>query len=178
MSSIKITEEDNLIIQPFMIGNLLFELKSKDFLNSKYFTENFNGSLYEILKSMTLDSRGMVIMLFYAFLVVPYEKLKIEAKKEYNKINNKIDQTINCGNFTIKSNYSDNNYLKHMRNSIAHVKFRFVSKQSLTFIDENKKNKLYFELTIPLCEIHNILFDLRDITINYYNNNREVVNND
>ena len=180
MSSIKITEEDNLIIQPFMIGNLLLELKSKNFLNSKYFTENFNSSLYEILKSMSLDSQGLVIMLFYAFLVVPYEKLKTKAKLEYDYINKKIDDAVKNRVFILNSNYPDNNYLLHMRNSVAHVRFKFISGTSLTFIDKKEKNKrkYSFELTVPLFKLHLILIDLQNLIINYFNNNRESVKGD
>lgn len=178
MSVIKLSEEDNLIIQPFIIGNLLLELKGKDFLNSKYFTENFNDYFAEVLKKMTLDSQGIVIMLFYSFLVIPYEKLKSDVKTEYEKINNKIDEAIENKIFSIKNNYSDKDYLRHMRNSIAHVRFKFVSETSLTFIDKNDKKNYNFELTIPLNKLHYILFDLRNLTINYFNSNREKINND
>lgn len=178
MSVIKITEEDNLIIQPFMIGNLLLELKEKDFLNSEYFEKKISGSICEVLKSMTLDSQGMVIILFYTFLVIPYEKLRTKLRLEYEKINIKIDDAVTNKVFIVKNSYPDKDYLRHMRNSIAHVNFKFISNSSLTFIDEIKRKKYCFELTIPLNQIHNILFDLQALIINYFKDNREAIQDD
>lgn len=178
MTNIKINENDNLIIQPFMIGKLLLEMKSKKFEESSYFNENFEKSLCSIINEMTLDSQGVVIVLLYIYLVVPYEKLKKELEREYNRMNTEISNCINQGVIILNKNYKDNDYLYHMRNSVAHVKFAFVGGTSITFIDEDKKNGKRFELIMPLNLIHIFLFNIEKILINYFINNREEVNDD
>ena len=40
---------------------------------------------------MTLDSQGLVIVLFYIYLVVPKEILENELSSEYTKLNNEIE---------------------------------------------------------------------------------------
>lgn len=170
MRYIKLNDDENLIVQPFIIGQLLLKLNEINFVNSKYFDENFDGSTHDTLKMMTLDSQGMVIMLLYSFLVIPYEKLKLELKSEYDNINNEIDNGITKQIFILKSNYSDKNYLKHIRNSIAHVRFKFIENTSLTFLDENINKTNHFELTIPLSKLIVILNRLECLTAAYFNN--------
>lgn len=178
MTHVKLTEEDNLIIQPFLIGCLLHDLKDVDFLSSNYCKDNFCGPLSDSLNEMTLDSQGLVIILFYAFLVVPYERLKNKLPSDYDDINKKIQDAIDKKIFVLDNNYPNKDYLKHIRNATAHVKFKFEEKKSLTFIDDESNRGYHFELTIPLDKIHLILYDLKVLIINYFTNNREIISND
>ena len=175
MTCIKLKDEDNLVIQPFIIGNLLYDLKARSFLESDYYKDTFRDPLYNSLNEMTLESQGVIIILFYSFLVVPYERLKKELPDDYDDINIKIQNFINKNVFTLEGNYKDHDYLKHIRNATAHVKYRFVSNTSLTFIDDNTRKGYHLELTIPLGSIHLILNDLRRLIVNYFLNNREIV---
>lgn len=170
--NIKLTDEENLVIQPIIIGELLLNLKNKNFLESKYFKENFNDWFITSLKTMTLDSQGMVIILFYTYLVVPKEILENELSSEYAKLNNEIENLINKNICQLTSNYSDKNYLKHMRNAVAHVNLKFVGEKSITFFDDNGHGDK-FELTMPLQIIHIILANLMNIVVTYFKNKKD-----
>ena len=166
----KINYEENLVIQSFIIGKLLLDLKSQNFLQSSYFKENFNDYFSKLLEETTLDSQGNVIALFYLFLVVPKELFKNKLKSEYVNINSWIKKLIDEKQFLLKTNYIDSDYLKHMRNSIAHVRIKFVGGDSITFIDMDKyKGKnCKFELKIPLSHINIILNKLAKCIFDYF----------
>lgn len=178
MGKLIISSDDNLIIQPFIIGKLLYEMKKNNFEKTAYFNNNYDAVLCSIINEMTLDSQGTVIILLYAYLVIPYEKLKSQLNNEYNRLNTEIKKCIDVKEFKLNNNYNDNDYLRHIRNSVAHVKFLFEEHKSITFIDEDIKFKKNFELIIPLNYIHLFLLRLENIVINYFNNNREKVDND
>lgn len=168
-------DKDNLVIQSIVVGILLLELKSNNFLESDYFLKNYNSEFKEILKDMTLDSQGVVIVLMYIFFVIPKEVY--EDKLEFKIINDFIEDKINNGVYILKEDdYKDSDYARHIRNAVSHSNFIFEPKKTLSLFDtneyiKNKSDKLKrFKIVIPLEEIHILVEQIYIVVANYYNN--------
>lgn len=174
---IKLNDEDNLIFQSIAIGRLLLELKQKNFLDSDYFNNSYEFEYKDILKEITLDSQGVVLILMYIFFVIPKEVYESELKDKYDEVNKFIKDKIDAGVFNlIKDDYNDDDFVRHMRNSISHSKVRFEPKKSVSFFDDNKKicksnnNVKNFCLEVPLSEVHIIIGKVHEFIIEYYIN--------
>lgn len=171
----EIKDKDNLVIQSIAVGILLLELKSNFFLESDYFLKNYNFEFKQILRDMTLDSQGVVILLMYIFFVIPKEVYADNL--QYNIINDFIENKINNKIYILnEDDYNDRNYARRIRNAVSHSNFIFEPEKSLTLIDtneyHNKKPKVTkrFTLTIPLEEINILINQVYIIVANYYNN--------
>ena len=74
---IPIGPEENLIIQPYLIIELLFNLKKHYFISSDYFSKmNYNNDTRDLLKRTDIDNQGLIMLSLYALLVIPKEILK------------------------------------------------------------------------------------------------------
>ena len=74
---IRIGPEDNLIFQPYLIIELLFNLHKQKFLCSDYFKEmEYNEDTRYLLKKVGIDNQGLIMLSLYALLVIPKEILK------------------------------------------------------------------------------------------------------
>jgi len=171
----KLDDKDNLVVQSIAIGSLLLELKNKNFIESDYFLKNYNFGFKDILRKMTLDSQGVVIVLMYIFFVIPKE---VYANKVLNdEINKFIENKINDKIYVLDiDDYADNDYIKHIRNAIAHLHFVFEPERTLSLWDtmQDKNKKIYkFKLNMPLQEIHILFDEIYKLLINYYNNRQE-----
>ncbi|MBQ8472595.1 MAG: hypothetical protein IJ501_03735 [Bacilli bacterium] len=178
---LKLNNDDNLVIQSIAIGVLLMELNDKKFLESDYFLKKYNFEFKDILKKMTLDSQGVVMILLYVFFVVPKE---IYADNlQYEKINdfikNKIDNNVYVLN---QDDYKDNDYAGHIRNAVSHANFIFEPQKSLTIFDTNQYNKRKpkniktISISIPLKEIVILLEQIYKLVIAYYNHQSQSSN--
>ena len=90
---IRIGPEDNLIFQPYLIIELLFNLKKHNFIGSDYFKKmKYNEDTRDLLKKAGIDNQGLIMLSLYALLVIPKEILKKTYVPDFEKINkiNKI----------------------------------------------------------------------------------------
>lgn len=173
--AIKMDDKDNLVVQSIAIGILLLELKSKDFLESDYFLKSYNFEFKEILREMTLDSQGVVMILMYIFFVVPKEIYadKLQYKVINDFIKDKIDNSIYILNV---DDYNDGDFVGHIRNAVSHSNFIFEPKKSLTIFDTNEHYKRKpkaikrLSISIPLTEIIILLEQLYQLVADFYNN--------
>jgi hypothetical protein len=144
--STQFTQEDNLIIQSYITISLLAELKNNNFLDSAYFEKMMFGVPWfkEQIRSIGVDNQGFAVIALYAMLVLPREILENAHANEYDAIN---DFLLNHTKNTTTNYRSDNpttNYLRHVRNAVAHARVSFRPNDVVIFMDENSRTNESF----------------------------------
>jgi hypothetical protein len=163
-----LNQEDNLILQCYLITSFLTELKNADFLNSEYynnlsFEDNF---VKENITKIGIDNQGSLLIFLYALLVIPKQLLESKFPNEFNALNVSLDSI----NESARSSYStDSNgidYVRHVRNSVAHARVKFDPNISVTFTDNNNRGE-NCTIVILLSKIGPFLTELQKIFITY-----------
>lgn len=138
--NIDYTKEDDILIQSYFTIAFLLELKNNKFLESDcykkmQFQDNF---IKENLPSIGIDNRGFLIIALYTMLIIPKEFLFDKYPTEVEKLNDTIENIKSEANSSYQYDQEKINYIKHIRNAIAHLRVEFVDK-AIKFTDENKK---------------------------------------
>ena len=171
-NGIKLSPEDELIFQPYLMIELLFNLHKQKFLCSDYFKEmEYNEDTRYLLKKVGIDNQGLIMLTLYALLVIPKEILeKKDYDPDFEKINKKISN-----HFDTKTNYpSDSlniNYIRHLRNALSHGRISFIRNSHIEFRDQkvaDKKVVNEFKSEIKLKDVGLLIDDLRQGIIGEY----------
>lgn len=162
------TQEDNLLIQSYFTTSFLMELRNMDFLNSDYYKKaSFEDNyVQENLPTVGIDNQGALLMVFYAMLVIPKQLLEKSFPTEFKALNEKVDKLKSEATSTYKKDSDGIDYIRHIRNAVAHVKVNFISDTSVKFIDYNNRSEKC-EITIPLEKIGLLLTDLQKVFFKY-----------
>jgi hypothetical protein len=166
--SIPIGPEENLIIQPYLIIELLFNLKKHHFISSDYFSKmHYNEDTRSLLKQTGIYNQGTLMLLLYAMLVIPKEILKKTYVPDFEKINTKMSRY--CQN--TETNYKNKNidFTYHLRNAVSHGRISFVN-GNLIFKDQNKSGSRKFKSEINLIDVKELINDLETIIHQYIKN--------
>jgi|AntRauTorckE5430_2_1112549.scaffolds.fasta_scaffold02652_3 hypothetical protein len=139
-NDINLDQDGNLIFQSYFIIELLIKLKDNNFVNSDYFNKmDYNPFSKELLKKVDIDNQGMLMLTLYALLVIPKEILQTSYVPDFEQIN--IQLSSYCHN--TETNYSSDSenidYIRHLRNAVAHGRMSFVNNSHLIFEDEVNK---------------------------------------
>lgn len=180
-----LTQEDNLLIQSYMTVTFLLELKNLDFLNSSYYKEAEFQDKYvkENLPTIGIDNQGSLLMVLYAMLVIPNESIKNRFTDEFNKLNKVVHNIKNDAK--TESNYKNESeaidYIKHIRNSVAHANVSFTPNAEVIFSDSryNFKTKENENCTIaiPLADIGIFMSALQSLFFKYIEETRQELSN-
>lgn len=172
-----ITQQDNLIIQSYVNVCLATELKNNKFIESAYFNSLIftNPSIKNSIIEVNIDNQGFFLMAMYAMLVIPHELIATAYKNDYLIINEYLEKNTNNTKSTYASDTPKVNFLRHIRNSIAHARVSFNPGISVTFTDEGKINKKTkckesFSTDLSLSNAGNFLSQLQKIHIKYIEN--------
>jgi len=135
-----ITQEDNLLIQSYITTSFLVELKNNNFLSSDYFKNLSFGdrSVKEILPQIGIDNQGALLMSLYSMLVIPKQLISDKFPTEFDDLNKKIGILKSSEQSTYKSDKIKIDYIRHIRNAVAHARVSFQPNQDVTFSDEDK----------------------------------------
>ena len=98
----------------------------------------------EQIRSIGVDNQGFAVIALYAMLVLPREILENAHANEYDAIN---DFLLNHTKNTTTNYRSDNpttNYLRHVRNAVAHARVSFRPNDVVIFMDENSRTNESF----------------------------------
>jgi hypothetical protein len=162
------SQDDNLLIQSYFTTALLVELKNNDFLNSEsYKSLKFNDNyVKENLPLIGIDNQGTFLMIFYTMLVIPKQHISENFPNEFNELNRKAGSLILASESSYETDKNEIDYIRHIRNAVAHARVLFIPGQSVTFIDENSKGERC-TITFPLCNIHIFLTCLQSVFMKY-----------
>jgi len=168
----QLTKNQNLIFSSFFTTKLILALEEKKFTKrSGYFKKlNLPDFIKEELKAIRLDNNGSMLMMFYALLVIPKELIQEEFENDYKDIDKFISDISAETTTNYKSDEPQIQYIKHIRNSVAHANISF-DNNCIIFNDkyENKKTgKNYtFSTSIERSKIFLFLIKLTEIHIKY-----------
>ena len=167
-----ITPKQNLVIQSYLTVSLLAELKNNNLIDSYYFNNmRFgNPSIKTSLKEIGVDNQGCAMMTLYAMLVLPKELIENEHLSDYEKINHFLQIHTQRTNTTYASDSRSVNYLRHIRNAVAHAKIEFRPGEVITFSDENQRKKEAFYTELPLAHLGQLIHELQMVHLKYIQN--------
>ena len=144
------TQEANLVVQTSLVVALLGALsRDRSLVNSKLYKDlPLDPPIREGIDQVGLDNQGLALMVLYAMLVVPRELLIDRYKSEFDRINTWLETSLTDTRTTYLKTPPD--YLRHIRNAVAHADVSFVPNSTVKFEDEDKRNGFRFETTLPL----------------------------
>ena len=171
--SIPISTKDNLIIQPYLIIELLFNLQKHNFIGSYYFEDmEYDKYTHYLLKETGIYNQGLIMLSLYVLLVIPKEILE---KKDYDPDSEKINKKISDYFQNTETNYkykSQNiDYTKHVRNAVSHGRISFIGNSHIEFKDQrvaNKKVVNEFKSEINIKYAGQFIGDLQQLIIGEY----------
>ena len=168
MMAIEYSSDDNLLIQSYFTTAFLVELKNNDFLNSEYYKNmRFEDKfIKKSLPTVGIDNQGTLLMCLYTMLVVPRQLLEQEFPDEFVQLNIKVDQIKADANSTYRQDSDSIDYVRHIRNAVAHARVAFIPNESVTFTDENNGGDRC-TITIPLNNVGLFLTELQKVFMKY-----------
>jgi hypothetical protein len=164
-NTIMLTQEDNLLIQSFYSTVLLTELKNNNFLNSDFFNNMIFGSpqIKGELKKIGVDNQGCALMILYAMIIVPKELFWEKFPKEKQLIEDFLqNNTVNTVT-TYKDDSPKIDFLRHVRNAVAHARISFRPSEAICFSDEDTRTGATFSTELPLTQLGVFLQELMRI---------------
>ncbi len=162
------TQEDNLLIQSYFTTAFLVELKNNNFLQSDYYKHlRFEDQFVkDNLPSIGIDNQGTLLMTFYTMLVIPKQLLSDNFPTEFQELNKKASSLKQKVESNYKSDSVEIDFIRHIRNAVAHARVSFVPNESVTFIDENNSGEKC-TITFPLVNIGLFLTELQKVFMKY-----------
>lgn len=163
-----LTQENNLIIQSYMTVSFLLELKNLNFLKSDYYkhAEFQDKFIKKSLHDIGLDNQGSMLMTLYAMLVIPKQLIEHQFPDEFNNLNGVVDKIKSDAQSTYKKDSVSIDYIRHIRNAVAHAKVSFVPKTEVIFLDENNRGE-QCTITIPLAKFGIFVTALQKVFFKY-----------
>ena len=162
------TQEDNLLIQSYFTTAFLVELKNNDFLNSDYFRNiPFEDKFVKTsLPTVGIDNQGTLLIMLYTMLVIPKQLLEKNFPVEFESLNSIVDKLKSSAVSTYRKDSVKIDFIRHIRNAVAHARVEFNPNVSVKFNDENNGGEKC-EITIPLTNIGLFLTELQKIFMKY-----------
>ncbi len=160
--------EMSLILWSYSSIVLLLTLaKDKEFLNGDYFNALIlEPWVKEIIKQVNIDNQGALLMCLYVMLVIPKELFSNKYKTEYDKMNIFLASKTKNTQSSYKDDINKIDYIRHIRNSVAHARVSFVPGETVTFYDRSKKGET-FSTDLDLKDVGVFLNLLREVHVKY-----------
>ncbi|SHL31252.1 HEPN family nuclease [Flavobacterium saccharophilum] len=143
--------EEDLIIQSYFTIAFLAELNNNNFLRSNAYKEmNFQDSYIKAnLPSIGIGNHGTIIQTLYSILVLPKELISNKFPKEFSDLNVFLKLNTVSAQTTYNADSINIDYLRHIRNSVAHGKVSFEN-DLVVFNDINSRTNEICEIKITL----------------------------
>ena len=135
----QLNDKDNLILQMFASIIMLVELQTKDFTKSEYFKslQFENPGIKKIIEMIGIGNQGVLLMSLYGMLVLPRElDLQTEYPNDYKNVNDFTKSKATNVQTTYRSDQPNIDYLRHIRNAVAHSK---VTMEGTEFLIQDQK---------------------------------------
>jgi hypothetical protein len=164
-----ISQETNLILQSYFVIALLNALsQDKRLTNSEFYgTLDLSPPIRSGIDQVGVDNQGCALIALYAMLVIPKHFLENKYKVEYEAMNTWLDSVLLDIQSTYTYKESPRDYLRHIRNSVAHARVSFEPNSTITFEDQNKSGSSSFRAKLPLVSLGSLLNNLQTIHIRY-----------
>lgn len=167
-----LSQADNLIIQSYTTTAFLADLENIKFVETECFKNlQIDPSIKTLLPQIHIGNRGNLLITLYSMLIIPRELIEKSFPTEFASLNGivKSIQSNERSNYESDSKNGMIDYIRHIRNAVAHANVEF-TEDSVIFLDKNikksKKGKERTEscsITIPLSEFGKLLGELKKI---------------
>jgi hypothetical protein len=167
-----LTQEENLLFQSYFTACLLTELANHKFLESDYYNSMKFGASWVKgeLRKIGVDNQGCAMMMLYAMLVLPREIVQQAYSSEYDDINTFLKTCTKNTATTYRSDASSVEYVRHIRNAVAHARVEFRPKDAIIFEDEHPGTSETFSTELPLPYLGELIHRLQMVHIAYIQN--------
>lgn len=164
-----LTQEDNLLFQSYFTFVLLVELNNNKFLQTQSFRDMKFGSpwIKEKLTDIGIDNQGCLLIALYVMLVIPRELISKKYSNEYNGIRKFLESHAQNTSTTYKGDSPTIDYLRHIRNSVAHSRVSFRPNDVVIFEDKNARTGEAFRTEVPLQNVGELIQQLQEIHLQY-----------
>lgn len=162
-------QEEHLLFQSYFTFALLTELTNANFLKSDYFKAMSFGSpwIKEELENIGIDNQGCALIALYTMLVVPRQLLNSKYSNEYDGIQGFLQTHTQNTVTTYKKDILNIDFLRHVRNSVAHARVEFRPRDVIIFSDSNSKTGEAFKTELPLKHLGEFLQRLQNIHLKH-----------
>ncbi|MCM1985279.1 HEPN family nuclease [Lyngbya confervoides] len=166
--STELTQEENLLFQSYYTFSLLTELHNNNLLESEYYDGMVFGvpQIKDDLRSIGIDNQGCVLIALYVMLVIPKEIVQQKYSSEYDSISQFLRTHTQNTSTTYSSDKTIVNFLRHIRNAVAHARVEFRPNDVVIFSDANNKNES-FSTELPLRYLGEFVNQLQKVHIAY-----------
>lgn len=167
---IELTQKDDLVLQSYIIISLLSELQSNNLLSSEYFEGMTFGMPWikeELKSSGSIGNRGCVLIALYAMLVIPREIVESQFSAEYTEIGDFLSNHAQNTITNYRSDSSTPQYLRHIRNAVAHARVSFQSNGAVLFTDENRRSNESFSTELSFQNLNELVNQLQKVHLKY-----------
>lgn len=167
--STPLTQEQNLLFQSYFTFSLLVELKNNRLLNSDYFQDMHFGApwIKDEIRKIGVDNQGCTMIALYVMLVLPQEIIQQTYSSRYEEINAFLHEHVRNTNTNYSSDGSSPQYLRHIRNSVAHARVEFRPGDVIIFKDENSRTDESFSTEFSLNKLGELLQQLQQVHLDY-----------
>ena len=164
-----LTQKDNLLFQSYFTFVLLAELRNSDFLKSEFFREMDFGSpwIKEELTKIGIDNQGCALIALYVMLVIPRELIFDNCSNEYDGIRVFLESHTQNTSTTYRRDSPTIDFLRHVRNSVAHARVSFRPNDVIIFSDENDWTGEAFASELPLQYLGELIQRLQRVHLQY-----------
>ncbi|AKH94751.1 HEPN family nuclease [Elizabethkingia anophelis] len=166
----KYTPEENLIIQVYFTFYFLYELDRNEFLNSNFYKNmQFNDKfIKESLPQIGIMNQGTLVQTLYSMLVLPKELISNQFKNEFSNLNIFLKNKKTSAESTYPSDSLEIDFIRHIRNSVAHGTISFKDEDRLViFYDKNKIKGHSCIIKITLENISLFIVELQKLFFKY-----------
>jgi HEPN pEK499 p136 len=148
--SFTVSQEEDLIFQSYFTFCLLAELKNNDFTNSDYYDlmAFADPIVKKQIHDLGVDNQGCLLMCLYAMIVVPKQFLENLHSNEFNKIQEFLAANMANTTTTYNSDQPTVDYLRHIRNAVAHARVSLRPSDVVIFQDINSNSSFSTELSL------------------------------
>ena len=102
----------------------------------------------EQIRTLGVDNQGSLLMCLYAMLVVPKQLLENQHADEFEKIREFLEAHAENTSTTYSSDNPTVDYLRHIRNAVAHARVSFRPGDVVLFQDTNGSSTFSTELKL------------------------------
>ncbi|MEB2777281.1 HEPN family nuclease [Algoriphagus sp. D3-2-R+10] len=175
-----LSQEDNLLLQAHFTTVLLVELKNNNFFESDYYDQMKFGDPFikNSLKQIQVDNQGALLMTLYAMLVMPKQLLENQFPAEFDNLNKFIDLIKLKASSTYESDSKSIDFVRHIRNAVAHARVTFKPNVSVNFLDKNESGSRVCEIVVPLSGMGYLLEQFQNIFRRYVGHLQAIDRND
>ena len=163
------SQEENLIFQSYWTVCFLIELKNNAFTNSDYYDSiTFADPIVkEVIRNLGVDNQGSLLMSLYAMLVIPKQFLDNLHSDEFDKIQKFLHANTANTTTTYHEDQPTINYLRHIRNAVAHARVSFRSGDVVIFQDTDTKGKSSFSTELSLQKVGEFIHRLQMVHVKH-----------